>query len=124
MAHEGFADCTCGVVTGRDEDGVLGKAIRKDNQELVAAVGKWAHNVGGQHIPRALGLDGAGHPLVVAIIGAQLTLGATLSGLQADAAAGFVGVSVAEKLPQSMATKVGSGMELPGDLPGFVFISQ
>ena len=60
MAHEGFADCSCGVVTGRDEDGVFGKAIDKYNQELVAVIGrKRAHNVNGQRIPRALGLDGA-----------------------------------------------------------------
>ena len=100
MAHEGFVDCTCGVVAGRDEDGVLGKAIPKDNQELVAVVWrKRAHNVDGQRIPWALGLDGTGRLLAVAIIGAQLVLGATLSGLQADAAAGFVGVPVTEKLP-------------------------
>ena len=23
MAHEGFTDCSCGVVAGRDEDGVF-----------------------------------------------------------------------------------------------------
>ena len=111
MAHEGFADCTCGVVTGRDEDGVLGKTIHKGNQELVAAVGrKRAHNIDGQRIPRALGLNGAGRLLAVAIVGAQLALGATLSGLQADAVAGFVGVPVAKKFPQSVATEMGSGM--------------
>ena len=103
----------------------LEKTIHEDNQELVAAVGrKRAHNIDGQHIPRPLGLDGAGRLLAVAIIGAQLTLGATLSGLQADAAAGFVGVSVTEKLPQSVATEVGSGMELKGDPPGFIFFFQ
>ena len=125
MAHEGFADFICGVVAGRDEDGVLGKAIHKDNQELVAVVWrKRAHNVDGQRIPWALGLDGAGHLLAVAIIGAQLALGATLSGLQADAAAGFAGVPVAEEFLQRVATEVGSGMELTGDLPGLVFIFQ
>ena len=46
MAHEGFADCSCGVVARRDEDGVLRKAIDKYNQELMAVVGrKRAHNV-------------------------------------------------------------------------------
>ena len=125
MAHEGFADCVRGVVTGRDEDGVFGKAIYKYNQELVAVVGrKRAHNVNGQRIPRALGLDGARRLLAVAIIGAQLALGATLSGLQTDTAAGFVGVPVAEKLPQSVATEVGSGVEFMGDFPGFIFILQ
>ena len=125
MAHEGLADCGCSVVTGRDEDGVFGKAINKYNQELVAVVGrKRAHNVNGQSIPQALGLDGARRLLPVAIIGAQLTLGATLSGLQTDTAAGFVGVPVMEKLPQSVATEVGSGVEFTGDFPGFIFILQ
>ena len=66
MADKGFADCTCGVVAGRDEDDVLGKAIHKDNQELVALVWrKRAHNVDGQRIPWALELDGAGYLLAV-----------------------------------------------------------
>ena len=76
MVHEGFADCVRGVVAGRDEDGVFGKTIHKHNQELVAVVGrKRAHNVNGQRIPWALGLDGARRLLAVAIIGAQLALG-------------------------------------------------
>ena len=124
MTHEGLADCVRCVVTGRDEDGVFGKAIYNYNQDLVAVVGrKRAHNVDGQRIPRALGLDGAGRLLAVALIGAQLALGATLSGLQTDTAAGFVGVPVAEKLPQSVATEVGSGVEFTGDFhpPAAVF---
>ena len=125
MAYEGFADCTYGVVAGRDEDGVLGKAIHKDNQELVAVVWrKRAHNVDGQRIPWALGLDGTCCLLVVAIIGAQLALRATLSSLQADAVSGFVGVPVAEELLQSVGTEVGSGIELTGDPLGLVFIFQ
>ena len=125
MVHEGFADCVCGVVTGRDEGDVLGKTIHKDNQELMGVVGrKRTHNVNGQRIPRALGLDGARRLLEVAIIGDQLALGTTLSGLQTDAAAGFVGVPVAEKLPQSVATEVGSGVEFTCDFPGFIFIRQ
>ena len=100
MAHEGFADCICGVAIGRDEDGVLGKTIHKDNQELVAVIGrKRAHNIDGQRIPQALGLEGARRLLAVAIIGAQPALGASLSGLRTDAAASFMGVPVAEKLP-------------------------
>ena len=100
MPHEGLADCVCGVITGRDEDGVLGEAIYEDNQELVPSIGRErAHNIDGQCIPRSLGLDGACRLLAVAIIGAQLALGATLSGLQTDAVACFMGVSVAEKLP-------------------------
>ena len=123
MAHESFADCVCGMVTGRDEDGVLGKAIHKDNQELVAAIGrKRAHNIDGQRIPWPLELDGVRRLLAVAIIGAQLALGATLSGLQTDAVACFVGVLVAEKLPQSVATEVGSGMEFKGDFPGLSLV--
>ena len=31
IAHEGFADCSCGLVAGRDEDGVFRKAIDKYN---------------------------------------------------------------------------------------------
>ena len=125
MAHEGFADCSCGVVAGRDEDGVFRKAIDKYNQEPVAVVGrKRAHNVDRQRIPRVLGLDGSRRLLAVAIIGAQLTLGATLSGLQTDAAADFVGIPIMEELPQSVATEVSSSVESTGDFPGFILILQ
>ena len=123
MAYEGFADCNCGVVAGRDEDGVFGKTMDKYNQELVAVVGrKRAHNVDRQRIPRALGLNGARRLLAMAIIGARLTLGATLSGLQTDAVAGFVGVPVMEEFSQSVAAEVGSGVEFTGDFPGFILI--
>ena len=47
-----------------------------------------------------------------------------MSGLQADAAACLVGVPVAEKLPQCVATKTGGGMKLTGNLPGFIFVVQ
>ena len=60
---------------------------------------KRSHNVNGQHIPGALRLDSAGCFLAVAVVSAQLTLGTALSGFQADAAAGFVRVPVAEELP-------------------------
>ena len=123
MAYEGFADCSCGVVAGRDEDGVFGKTIDKYNHELVAVVGrKRAHNVDRQRIPRALGLNGARRLLAMAIIGARLTLGTTLSGLQTDAVAGFVGVPVMEEFPQSVAAEVGSGVEFTVDFPGFILI--
>ena len=123
MPHEGLADCACGVITGRDEDGVLGEAIYEDNQAFVASIGrKRAHNIDGQCIPWSLGLDGACRFLAVAIIGAQLALGATLSGLQTDAAACFMGVPVTEELPQSVATEVGCDMEFAGDFPGFFFV--
>ena len=100
MPHEGLADCACGVITERDEDGVFVETIYEDNQELVASIGrKRAYNIDGQCIPWSLGLDGACRLLVVAIIGAQLALGATLNGFQTDAAACFMGVPVPEKLP-------------------------
>ena len=85
---------------------------------------KRAQNVDKQRIPRALGLDGIRRILAVAIIGAQLALGAPLSGLQADVAAGFVGIPDTEELPQSVATNVSSGVEFKGDFPGFILILQ
>ena len=46
MAHKVFTDCTGGMVTGRDEDGISGEAIHEDNQELVEVVWReWSHNV-------------------------------------------------------------------------------
>ena len=56
----------------------------------------------------------------MAIIGAQLALGAALGGLQTDAAACFMGVPVSEKLPQSVATEVGCSMQFTGDIPGLL----
>ena len=38
MPHEGLTDCARGVVTGGDEDGVLGEAVHEDDQELVALI--------------------------------------------------------------------------------------
>ena len=38
MMHEGLTDCACGVITGKDEDGVFGEAIYDDNQEVVASI--------------------------------------------------------------------------------------
>ena len=60
---------------------------------------KRSHNVNRQRIPGALRLDSASRLLAVAVVGAQLTLGTALSGLQADAAAGLVCVPVAKELP-------------------------
>ena len=123
MAHEGFTDCIGSMVAGRDEDSILGEAIHEDNQELVAVVWrKRSHNVNPERVPGAMGLDGTSRLLAVAIVGA--TLGTTLRDLQADAAAGLVGVPVAEELQQCVATKVGSSMKLTGDLPGFIFVVQ
>ena len=46
MAHKSFANCISGVVAAGDEDGMLRKAIHKDNQELMVVVWrKWSHNV-------------------------------------------------------------------------------
>ena len=38
VAHEGFADRIGGVVAGRDEDGILGVAIHKYDQEFMVVV--------------------------------------------------------------------------------------
>ena len=125
MPHEGLADCVGSVVTGWDEDGILRVAVYKDDQELVAVIRRErSHNVNRQCVPRALRLDSASHLLAVADVGAQLTLGTALSGLQADAAAGLVSVSVAEEFPQRVATKVSGGMKLTGDPAGLVLIVQ
>ena len=83
-----------------------------------------SHNVNWQRIPGALSLYSASRFLAVAVVGAQLTLGTALSGLQADAAAGLVCIPVAKELPQSVATEVGGGMKLMGDPVGFVLIVQ
>ena len=100
MPHESFADRIGGVVAGGNEDDVLRITVHEDNQELVAVIRrKRSHNVNRQRILGALRLDSASHLLAVAVVGAQLTLGTALSGLQADAAAGLVCVPVAEELP-------------------------
>ena len=103
MAHESFADRIGGVVAGWDEDGVFGIAIHKYNQEFLAVVRRQrSHNVNGQRIPGTLRLDSTGRLLEMSVVGAQLTLGTTLGGFEADATAGLVGIPVAEKLPQCM----------------------
>ena len=100
MPHESFADHIGGVVAGGDEDGVLRITVHEDNQELVAVIRRErSHYVNRQCIPGALRLDSASRLLAMAVVGAQLTLGTTLSGLQADAAAGLVCAQVAKKLP-------------------------
>ena len=100
MAHEGFADRIGGVVAGRDENGVLGVAIHKYDQEFMAVVRRQrSHNVNGQRIPVTLRLDSVGRFLAMSVVGAQLTLGTALSGFEADAAASLVGIPVMEELP-------------------------
>ena len=83
-----------------------------------------SHNVNRQRVPRALRLDSTNCFLAVAVVGAQLTLGKALSGLQADVAAGLVSISVAEEFPQRVDTKVTGGMELKGDPAGFILVTQ
>ena len=80
------------------------------------------HNVNGQRIPGTLRLDSTGRLLAMSIVAAQLTLGTTLSGFEADAAAGFVGIPVVEELPQRLPTEVGGGMELSSESSGFLFV--
>ena len=100
MAHEGFADRVGGVVAGWDEGGILGIAIHKHDQEFLEVIrGQRSHNVNGQRIPGTLRLDSTGRLLAMSIVAAQLTLGTTLCGFEADAAAGFVRIPVAEELP-------------------------
>ena len=71
MAHKGSADCIGGMVAGRDEDGILREAIHEDNQELVVVVWrKRSHNVNRERVPGALGLNGTGRLLAMAIVGA------------------------------------------------------
>ena len=71
MAHKSFADCISGVVAGGDEDDILRKAIHEDSQELVAVVWrKWSHNVNQERVPGALGLNGTGRLLAMAVVGA------------------------------------------------------
>ena len=50
---------------------ILREAIHKDNQELVAVVqGKWSHNVNSKCVPGALGLNGTGRLLAMAVVSA------------------------------------------------------
>ena len=125
MLHEGLADGVGGVVAGWDEDGILRVAVYEDDQELVAVIWKErSHNVNRQRTPWALRLDSARRFLAMAVIGAQLTLGTALSGLQADAAASLVRIPVAEEFPQRVAAKVSGGMKLTGDPAGLVLVAQ
>ena len=81
-----------------------------------------SHNVYGQHVPWPLRLDGSSRLLTVAIIATQLTLGTTLCNFKADAATGFIVVSIVEELPQRLPPVMGGRVELSCKIQGFVLI--
>ena len=58
----------------------------------------------------------------MAIIAAQLTLGTTLRDFKANAATGFIVVSIAEELPQRLPSEMGGRVELSGEISTFVLI--
>ena len=60
----------------------------------------------------------------MAVVCAQLALWAALGGLQTDAATCYMGISVTEEFPQSVAAEVGSSMQFVGDLSGLLLIRQ
>ena len=125
MAQEGFAHHVRGMIARRNKDGIPRLTIHKHNEEFLAVIG-WqrSHNVYGQHVQWPLRLDGTSRLLTMAIIAAQLTLGTTLRNFKANAATGFIVVSVAEALPQHLPPKMGGGVELSCEIPGFVLIFQ
>ena len=55
----------------------------------------------------------------MAIIAAQLALGTTLCYFEANAATGFVDISIAEEFPRRLPSEVGGGVELSREFPGF-----
>ena len=123
VAQEGFAHRVRGVIAGWNEDGVFRIAIHEHDEEFLAVIRRQgSHNVNGQRIPGTLRLDSTRSLLAMSIVAAQLTLGTTLSGLEADAVAGFVAVPVAEELPQCLPTEVGGGVELWSEFSGFLFV--
>ena len=62
--------------------------------------------------------------LTLAIIATQLTLGTTLGYFEANAAASFVVVALAEELPQHLPPKVRGGVELSHEFSRFVLVFQ
>ena len=125
MPHEGLTDCARGVVAGGDKDGVFGEAIHEDDQELVASIWRYGtHNINGEGIPGSMGLNGARCFLAMAVVSAQLALWAALGSLQTDVATCFIGITVTEEFPQSVAAEVGSSMQFAGDLSGLLFVLQ
>ena len=123
VAQEGFAHSVRGVIAGRNEDGIFRIAIHEHDEEFLVVIRRQRpHNVNGQRIPGTLRLDSTSRLLAMSIVAAQLTLGTILSGFEADAAAGFVVIPVAEELPQRLPTEVGGGVELSSESSGFLFI--
>ena len=101
---EGVTHLACRVIASRDKDRVPGIAINKHDEKLMSVIGgRRAHNVHRESIPWTLGLYGTCRLQTMSIIAPQLTLWATLGNLYAQAATGFIGVLVAEELPQHLA---------------------
>ena len=113
VAQEGFAHRVRGMIAGGNEDGEFRVAILEHDEEFLAVIG-WqrSHNVNGQRVPGTLRLNGASRLLTMAIIAAQLALGTTLCYFEANVATGFVGISIAEDLPQRLPSEVGGRLEL------------
>ena len=113
MAQEGFAHSVRGMIAGGNEDGVLRATIHEHDEEFLAVIG-WqrSHNVDGQRFPWTLRLDGASRLLTMAIITAQLALVTTLCYFEANAATGFMIISIPEELPQCLPSEVSGGVEL------------
>ena len=111
------------MIAGWDEDRVLGVAIHEHDEEFLAVIRRQrSHNVNAQRIPGTLKLDSTSCLLAMSIVAAQLTLGITLSGFEADAAAGFVVIPVTEELPQRLSTEVGGGVELSSEFAGLFLV--
>ena len=124
VAQEGFTHRVRGMIAGGNEDGEFRVAIHEHDEEFLAVIG-WqrSHNVDGQRGPGTMRLDGARRLLTMATIAAQLALGTTLCYFEANAANGFLGISIAEEFPQRFSSEVGGGVELSREFPGFVLIS-
>ena len=123
VAKEGFAYRVRGILVEGTRMVNYRVAIHEHYEEFLAVIG-WqrSHNVDGQRVPGTLRLDGASRLLTMVIIAAQLALWTTLCYFEANAVAGFVGISIVEELPQRLPSEVGSGVELSCEFLGFVLI--
>ena len=125
MAQEGFAHRVRSVIAEWNEDCVFRIAIHEHDEKFLAVIWRQrSHNANGQLIPGTLRLDSTSHLLVMFIVAAQLTLETALGGVEADVAAGFVAVPVAEELLQRLSTEVSGGVELSIESSGFLFVLQ